>query len=95
MQYLVNYSSIESCLVFVLQRSPKASLTVSLDERAKSGTVTAKSPNETRRIATAKILLIGKTETKTKTKKETKKEGAAMWNHCPTGVTVKIALVAM
>lgn len=94
MQYLVSYSSIECCLISILQRSPKESLTVSLGEKAKSGTVTAKSPNETQRIATAKIPLIGKTETKTEKKKETKKE-AAMWNHCPTGVTVKIALVAM
>lgn len=82
-------------MIYILQQSPKASLTVSLGEKARSGTVTAKIPNETQRIATAKIPLTGKTETKKEKKTETKKEAAAMWNHCPTGVTVKIALVAM
>lgn len=80
-------------MIYILQQSPKASLTVSLGEKARSGTVTAKSPNETQRIATAKIPLTGKTKKEKKT--ETKKEAAAMWSHCPTGVTVKIALVAM
>lgn len=95
MQYIVNCSSIECCLIYVLQQSPKASLTASPGEKGRSGIVTARSPNESRRIVTAKTPRIGKRETKTETKKRTKNEAAAMWNRCPTGVTVKIALVAM
>lgn len=67
-----------------LQLSPEASLTANPSAKAKSATVTARSPNESPRIATTKILLIGETETKTKrktetrTETETKKGGAAM-----------------
>lgn len=77
----------------LLQLSPKASLTASPSAKARSATVTARSPRETLRIATAKSLLTGETETKTETK--TKKEGAVIWSHCPTDATVKTVLVAL
>lgn len=63
--------------------------------KARSATVTARSPSESPRIATTKSLLTGETETKKETKTETKKEGAALLNHCPTDATVKTALVAV
>lgn len=61
-----------------LQLSPKASLTASPSVKARSATVTARSPSESPRIATTKSLLTGETETKKETKTETKKEGAAL-----------------
>lgn len=77
----------------LLQLSPKASLTASLSVKARSATVTARSPRESPRIATAKSLLTGETETETKTK--TKIGGTAMSSQCPTDVIVKTVLVAV
>lgn len=71
--------------LYFLQLSPKARLRASPGVKAKSATVTTRSPNESQRIATAKSLLIGETGTKT--------GGAAVWNRCPTDATVKTALV--
>lgn len=54
-------------------------------------TVTARSPSETPRSATAKSLLTGETKTETKTKTG----GAATWSNCPTDATVKTVLVVV
>lgn len=60
--------------------------------KAKTAIVTARSPSESPRIATAKTLLTAETETKTGT--ERRNEGTAMRNPCPTDVTAKTAHVA-
>lgn len=58
----------------LLQLSPEASLTANPSVKARSATVTARSQNESPRIATTKSLLTGETETKTKTKTKTETE---------------------
>jgi len=67
-------SSSKLFVLVVLQLSPKANLTASPSARARSATATARSPNESPRIATAKSLLTGKTGKKTETKTGTKTE---------------------
>lgn len=79
-------------LYFNSQLSQKASLTVSPDVKAKTDTVTAKSPSGSPRIATARILLTGETETKTRTEK--KRKEAAVQMLFLTGATAKTAHVA-
>lgn len=67
--------------------------------KARSATVTARSPSGSPRIGIVKSLLTVETKTKTKTETETrtktKTKGAAMWTNWPTDATVKIALVAV
>ncbi len=88
-------SFIHLCIYLFSQLSPKANLTVTPSVKARSDMVTARSPSESPRIATAKSLLIEETKTETETETETKKEEAAMLSHFPTDATVKTVLVAV